>query len=258
MQRDGRGRSSHRRLGAGVGRRRQRPRAARAALRRQHARRRRSRGVAGVDPQRRVAGGGRAGCRLLGCRSTPAAARSTSTGWSPPVSSWRGTSRGPPHVLYDYEFLAMEHWDNAVLGAAVAAHNMVCAEIDRWAHLLIPQFWSASSASTSNPLACPPLAMRSSLPRVRSRSAGSPPPTADGAGLLAQSPSTTPNGSTTTRQIRGRAVSTAVRRDSISRRTCAVMPADFPAPRRADRGPRRGVDRSRPRRTARRFRIRQR
>src|ERR1700761_3706673 len=48
-----------------------------------------------------------------------------------------------PHVLYDYEFLAMEHWDNAVLGARVAAHNMVCDEIDRWAHLLVPQFWSA-------------------------------------------------------------------------------------------------------------------
>ena len=47
-----------------------------------------------------------------------------------------------PHVLYDYEFLAMEHWDNAVLGARVAAHNMVCDEISRWAHLLIPQFWS--------------------------------------------------------------------------------------------------------------------
>lgn len=47
-----------------------------------------------------------------------------------------------PHVLYDYEFLAMEHWDNAVLGARVAAHNMICGEVDRWAHLLIPQFWS--------------------------------------------------------------------------------------------------------------------
>jgi NADPH-dependent 2,4-dienoyl-CoA reductase/sulfur reductase-like enzyme len=47
-----------------------------------------------------------------------------------------------PHVLYDYQFLAMEHWDNAVLGAQVAAHNMVCDDIDRRAHLLIPQFWS--------------------------------------------------------------------------------------------------------------------
>jgi 3-phenylpropionate/trans-cinnamate dioxygenase ferredoxin reductase subunit len=47
-----------------------------------------------------------------------------------------------PHVLYDYQFLAMEHWDNAVLGARVAAHNMVCEDVDRWPHLLIPQFWS--------------------------------------------------------------------------------------------------------------------
>ena len=47
-----------------------------------------------------------------------------------------------PHVLYDYQFLVMEHWDNAVLGAQVAAHNMVCDDYDRWAHLLIPQFWS--------------------------------------------------------------------------------------------------------------------
>ena len=47
-----------------------------------------------------------------------------------------------PHVLYDYQFLAMEHWDNAVLGAQVAAHNMVCDETDRRPHLLIPEFWS--------------------------------------------------------------------------------------------------------------------
>ena len=47
-----------------------------------------------------------------------------------------------PHVLYEYQFMAMEHWDNAVLGAQVAAHNMVCDEVDRRPHLLIPQFWS--------------------------------------------------------------------------------------------------------------------
>lgn len=47
-----------------------------------------------------------------------------------------------PHVLYGYQFLAMEHWDNAVLGAEVAAHNMVCDPMDRRAHLLIPAFWS--------------------------------------------------------------------------------------------------------------------
>jgi 3-phenylpropionate/trans-cinnamate dioxygenase ferredoxin reductase subunit len=47
-----------------------------------------------------------------------------------------------PHVLYGYQFLAMEHWDNAVLGAEVAAHNMVCDPMDRLAHLIIPAFWS--------------------------------------------------------------------------------------------------------------------
>jgi hypothetical protein len=36
----------------------------------------------------------------------------------------------------------MEHWDNAVLGAQVAAHNMVSLEADRWPHLLLPHFWS--------------------------------------------------------------------------------------------------------------------
>jgi NADPH-dependent 2,4-dienoyl-CoA reductase/sulfur reductase-like enzyme len=47
-----------------------------------------------------------------------------------------------PHPLYDYQFLSMEHWDNAVLGAEVAAHNMVSLEADRRPHLLLPNFWS--------------------------------------------------------------------------------------------------------------------
>jgi len=47
-----------------------------------------------------------------------------------------------PHVLYEYQFLTLEHWDNAVLGAKVAAHNMVSLEPDRWPHLPLPAFWS--------------------------------------------------------------------------------------------------------------------
>src|SRR5580700_2246367 len=47
-----------------------------------------------------------------------------------------------PHVLFEYQFLSMEHWDNAVLGAAVAAHNMVSDETKRRPHLLLPGFWS--------------------------------------------------------------------------------------------------------------------
>ena len=34
-----------------------------------------------------------------------------------------------PHVLYDYEFMSQEHWDNAVFGAEVAANNMINLEI---------------------------------------------------------------------------------------------------------------------------------
>jgi 3-phenylpropionate/trans-cinnamate dioxygenase ferredoxin reductase subunit len=47
-----------------------------------------------------------------------------------------------PHVLYEYQFLSMEHWDNAVFGAEVAAHNMVSLEADRRPHLPLPMFWS--------------------------------------------------------------------------------------------------------------------
>jgi Reductase C-terminal len=47
-----------------------------------------------------------------------------------------------PHVLYEYQFLVLEHWDNAVLGAEVAAHNMVSLEPDCWPHLPLLAFWS--------------------------------------------------------------------------------------------------------------------
>lgn len=47
-----------------------------------------------------------------------------------------------PHVLYDYEFIAQEHWDNAVFGAEVAANNMINLEVGRRAHLPLPSFWS--------------------------------------------------------------------------------------------------------------------
>lgn len=47
-----------------------------------------------------------------------------------------------PHVLYDYEFIAQEHWDNAVFGAEVAANNMIHLEVGRRPHLPLPSFWS--------------------------------------------------------------------------------------------------------------------
>ncbi len=48
-----------------------------------------------------------------------------------------------PHPLYDYQFLALEHWGNAVEQAEVAAHNMVCAPADRRPHVAVPAFWSS-------------------------------------------------------------------------------------------------------------------
>jgi NADPH-dependent 2,4-dienoyl-CoA reductase/sulfur reductase-like enzyme/ferredoxin len=48
-----------------------------------------------------------------------------------------------PHPLYDYRFMSLEHWGNAIAQARIAAHNMVCDPSDRWAHLAVPVFWSS-------------------------------------------------------------------------------------------------------------------
>ncbi|NKY33062.1 FAD-dependent oxidoreductase [Nocardia speluncae] len=48
-----------------------------------------------------------------------------------------------PHVLYEYQFISMEHWDNAVCGARVAANNMLSLETERRPHLPLPSYWSA-------------------------------------------------------------------------------------------------------------------
>jgi NADPH-dependent 2,4-dienoyl-CoA reductase/sulfur reductase-like enzyme len=48
-----------------------------------------------------------------------------------------------PHPLYNYQFLTLEHWGNAVEQARVAAHNMVCAPAARYPHVAVPAFWSS-------------------------------------------------------------------------------------------------------------------
>jgi NADPH-dependent 2,4-dienoyl-CoA reductase/sulfur reductase-like enzyme len=47
-----------------------------------------------------------------------------------------------PHPLYQYQFLALEHWGNAVQQARVAAHNMISPPADRRPHVAVPVFWS--------------------------------------------------------------------------------------------------------------------
>jgi 3-phenylpropionate/trans-cinnamate dioxygenase ferredoxin reductase component len=63
-----------------------------------------------------------------------------------------------PHPLYDYQFLALEHWGNAVTQAEVAAHNMVSAPADRWPHLATPVFWSAQFGTNIKSVGVPTFA----------------------------------------------------------------------------------------------------
>ncbi|UBU17119.1 FAD-dependent oxidoreductase [Nonomuraea gerenzanensis] len=48
-----------------------------------------------------------------------------------------------PHPLYEYQFMSLEHWGNAVAQAEIAAHNMVSDQAHRWPHLSVPVFWSS-------------------------------------------------------------------------------------------------------------------
>jgi NADPH-dependent 2,4-dienoyl-CoA reductase/sulfur reductase-like enzyme/ferredoxin len=47
-----------------------------------------------------------------------------------------------PHPVYDYQFMALEHWGNAVDQAEIAAHNMISAGPGLWPHVALPVFWS--------------------------------------------------------------------------------------------------------------------
>ncbi|MGI5243031.1 FAD-dependent oxidoreductase [Dactylosporangium sp. CA-139066] len=63
-----------------------------------------------------------------------------------------------PHPLYDYQFLALEHWGNAVAQAQVAAHNMISAPAERWPHLAVPVFWSVQFGTNIKSVGVPTLA----------------------------------------------------------------------------------------------------
>jgi len=63
-----------------------------------------------------------------------------------------------PHPLYDYQFMALEHWGNAVTQAQVAGHNMVSDPGDRWPHLATPVFWSAQFGTNIKSVGVPTFA----------------------------------------------------------------------------------------------------
>jgi NADPH-dependent 2,4-dienoyl-CoA reductase/sulfur reductase-like enzyme len=63
-----------------------------------------------------------------------------------------------PHPAYDYQFLAVEHWGNAVTQAGVAAHNMINAATERWPHVPNPVFWSAQFGTNIKSVGVPTFA----------------------------------------------------------------------------------------------------
>jgi NADPH-dependent 2,4-dienoyl-CoA reductase/sulfur reductase-like enzyme/ferredoxin len=63
-----------------------------------------------------------------------------------------------PHPLYDYQFVALEHWGNAVTQAEIAAHNMVSAPGSRWPHLATPVFWSSQFGTNIKSVGVPTFA----------------------------------------------------------------------------------------------------
>ncbi len=63
-----------------------------------------------------------------------------------------------PHPLYDYQFLALEHWGNAVAQAKVAGHNMVSGPGDLWPHLATPVFWSVQFGTNIKSVGVPTFA----------------------------------------------------------------------------------------------------
>ena len=108
----------------------------------------------------------RARCRRGGGRARRASATSSgwaAPGWRPTRGAWSATPSCRvfdadgvvpddvfvagdvarwPHPLFDGQFLAVEHWGNAVRQAATAAHNMVRPPAERRAHRTLPAFWS--------------------------------------------------------------------------------------------------------------------
>ncbi len=62
-----------------------------------------------------------------------------------------------PHPLFGFEFLALEHWSNAVEQAEVAAHNMLHSESERRPYLHVPTFWSFQFGVSIKSVGVPPL-----------------------------------------------------------------------------------------------------
>ena len=94
--------------------------------------------------------------------ATRAAAPSTSDGIVTDDIFVAGDVARSPHPLFGYQFLALEHWGNAVAQAEIAAHNMISAGTDRRPHLSVPAFWSTQFGINIKSVGVPPFADESS------------------------------------------------------------------------------------------------
>src|SRR5262249_6832001 len=63
-----------------------------------------------------------------------------------------------PHPLYEYEFLALGHWEDCVGGGPGAAHTRICDSPDRHAHVSVPTFWSVQFGTNIKSVGVPALA----------------------------------------------------------------------------------------------------
>jgi NADPH-dependent 2,4-dienoyl-CoA reductase/sulfur reductase-like enzyme/ferredoxin len=63
-----------------------------------------------------------------------------------------------PQPMFGYQFLALEHWGNAVAQAEVAAHNMISGQAERWPHLAVPVFWSTQFGTEIKSVGVPSVA----------------------------------------------------------------------------------------------------
>ena len=63
-----------------------------------------------------------------------------------------------PQPMYGYQYLAVEHWGNAISQAEIAAHNMVSPETERWPHLAVPKFWSVQFGTEIKSVGVPSVA----------------------------------------------------------------------------------------------------
>jgi NADPH-dependent 2,4-dienoyl-CoA reductase/sulfur reductase-like enzyme len=63
-----------------------------------------------------------------------------------------------PQPMYGYQYLAVEHWGNAISQAEVAAHNMVSGGTERWPHLEVPKFWSVQFGTEIKSVGVPSVA----------------------------------------------------------------------------------------------------